>query len=60
MSADWPKEREKFTKALSDAFRNLGIEKTRDEIRVMVEEDIVYATRSVGREIFETMIKMGM
>lgn len=51
---EWQEAVAEYCKKLSQSFRLLGIEKTKDEVRLIVEEELVRAQRQV---IFDTFYR---
>ena len=54
---DWQALIAYYAQTMSDGFRQLGVEKTPDEARVIIEEELVNAQRQVIREDLYTMIR---
>jgi len=54
---DWQALVAYYAETMSAGFRELGIEKTVDETRVIIEEELVNAQRQILREDLYTMIR---
>lgn len=53
---EWQEIISTYSKQLAHGFRQLGIEKTQDELRTIIEEELVNAKRQHIREMFYRLI----